>query len=60
MEILRIFGIIYLILGFLYATYIFLFAWDEWYKFPINLILGPLVMVLTGFEVIRKDKHRKF
>ena len=59
MIILEIIGWLYLIIGFIYATYILLFAWDAWYLFPINVIFGPITLVLNFISVLKEESNRK-
>ena len=56
MVILNIIGILYLILGFVYAVYILLWGADPWYFFPINVLGGP-IMVVYIIYLTRKDKR---
>ena len=56
---LKIVGIVYLILGFIYAVYIAKQGTDRWYMFPFNVVFGPLVVVyivyitITGKKILR-------
>ncbi len=45
MIALKIFLTIYLILGFIYASYILIKGTDRWFWFPINIVLGPLMVI---------------
>ncbi len=36
---------IYLVIGFIYAIYIWLFAGDPWYSIPVNIVGGPFIIV---------------
>lgn len=49
------FLIVYALIGFVYATYILLFAGDLWYAFPINMLFGPVYIV----QVILKYRRLK-
>jgi fumarate reductase subunit C len=46
---------IYLIIGFLYATYILFFGGDRWYLYPINFIFGPIVLIYNLISTLKKD-----
>lgn len=48
-----IFVYIYLILGFIYALYIFLFASDGLLAFPINMLAGPVVVLYVTYKTLR-------
>jgi hypothetical protein len=48
---------IYLVIGFIYALWIFLFGYDRWYVFPINWLLGPPVLVMMAYFVITGKKN---
>ncbi|MBI2414342.1 HAD family phosphatase [candidate division WWE3 bacterium] len=47
---LNMFLIFYLAVGFIYASYILLFAGDLWYAFPINMLFGPVYIVQVIFK----------
>lgn len=53
MQLLLILGAIYLVIGFLYALYILLFAGDEWYWFPINILGGPITLVIIIYKTFQ-------
>lgn len=42
----------YLIIGFIYAMYILLFAGDGWAALPINMLFGPVYIVWEIFKAI--------
>ncbi|MFA5776571.1 MAG: hypothetical protein WC988_03405 [Patescibacteria group bacterium] len=54
---ITIFLSVYLIIGFIYALWIFFFGYDRWYWFPINWLLGPPVMVMMAYFVITGKKN---
>lgn len=56
-DVLAILLAIYLIVGFLYALWIFLFAYDKWYWFPINWLLGVPVILLNLYFVLTKKRN---
>ncbi|EKD96094.1 MAG: hypothetical protein ACD_24C00190G0003 [uncultured bacterium] len=56
MIILETFLILYLLFGFLYALYILLFAGDAWYWFPINMVGGPIVVIIITIKTLRGKK----
>lgn len=56
MPILMIVAIVYLIVGFIYAVYILLFAGDVWYWFPVNLVLGPIFILTALIAEIRRPR----
>ncbi len=45
MDFLKWLVAVYLIVGFVYAFYIFLFAGDKWYWFPVNVAGGPIALL---------------
>jgi hypothetical protein len=50
---------VYLVIGFGYALYIFLFGHDKWYLFLINTMFGPFVLgwaAITSLIELRKIK----
>jgi len=53
MQLLIILGAIYLFIGFLYALYILLFAGDEWYWFPVNMIGGPVALLYIIYKTFQ-------
>lgn len=57
MQVLTIFLIVYAVIGFVYACYILLFAFDKWYWFPINFVFGPIVIVFHAYNVLVKGKE---
>lgn len=52
-----IFGLIYLVIGFIYAFYILISEIDPWYLFPINMIGGPVVLVYNFFKFLVLKKR---
>ncbi|MFC1625006.1 hypothetical protein ACFL15_01415 [Patescibacteria group bacterium] len=54
MLALKIFIILYLIAGFIYALYLLVIKSSEWYWLPINIIGGPIIILYTLYFVIRK------
>lgn len=57
MVLLEIIGAIYLLIGFVYATYVLLFAGDYWYWFPVNMIFGPIVILYNAYRTAKKPKR---
>jgi len=53
---LKIFLIIYLILGFIYAFYIAIKGTDKWVWFPVNIIFGPVTVLYLIYITIRGKK----
>ncbi len=51
MDILTTILQIYLGIGILYAIYILLFGYDHIYNFPINVLFGPITLVLNIIAV---------
>ena len=56
MVALKIFLIIYLILGFIYAAYILIKGTDKWFWFPINVVLGPLMVIYIFYISVTGKK----
>ncbi|HLD51529.1 hypothetical protein A3K34_04375 [candidate division WWE3 bacterium RIFOXYC1_FULL_40_10] len=57
MEILLLLLKIYLIIGFIYASYIFVNRLNRWYMFLIDILVGPLLLVYVVYAgVIKKRK----
>ncbi|MCA9301787.1 hypothetical protein H6802_02670 [Candidatus Nomurabacteria bacterium] len=49
---------IYLAIGLIYAIYLLLFTTELWYKFPLNVIIGPIGLVLnikSALKIRRKS-----
>ncbi len=53
---LKIFLLIYLILGFIYAVYIAIKKTDRWFWFPVNCIFGPITVVFLIYVTIKGKK----
>lgn len=53
MEVFKVLITIYLILGLIYAVFIATKKVDEWYWFPVNLILGPLTVLYLTYITLR-------
>lgn len=53
MEVFKVLITIYLILGLIYAVFIATKKVDEWYWFPVNLILGPLTVLYLAYITLR-------
>ncbi|OGC45889.1 hypothetical protein A3F07_00250 [candidate division WWE3 bacterium RIFCSPHIGHO2_12_FULL_38_15] len=56
MVILESIIILYFLFGFFYALYILLFAGDAWYWFPINMLGGPVVVIMIVLKTLRGKK----
>jgi hypothetical protein len=48
--------VIYLAIGFIYASYILLFGIDEWYKFPMNMLLAPIILPFNLYKAYKDSK----
>ena len=53
MSGLKLFLIIYLIVGFIYAVFIAIKGTDEWYWFPVNWLLGPITIVYLLIVIVK-------
>ena len=57
MIYLKVFLILYLIVGFGYAVYILLFAGDRWFWFPVNVFGWPFAFVYLAFAAFPVQKR---
>ena len=48
----------YLATGVAYAVYVYLYAKEAWYRFPINILFGPLVAIYLIYKTSRNEKIR--
>jgi len=53
MSGLKLFLIIYLIVGFIYAVFIAIKGTDEWYWFPVNWLFGPITIVYLLIVIVK-------
>ena len=58
MLLIELLTIIYLIIGLSYSVYILLNGYDRWYWAPINILLGPLIIVYSLYVIIRNKVIR--
>ncbi len=58
MLLIELFTIIYLIIGLSYSIYILLKGYDKWYWAPINVVLGPLIIVYSLYVIIKNKVIR--
>lgn len=57
-SILFIITLAYFLVGFIYALYILLFAGDGWLAFPVNMLFGPIYLLLVAKAALSpKIKH---
>jgi len=57
MLVLKILGLLYLILGFVYALYVHAIKSEtRWWLFPVNVIGGPLMVIYIVILSIRNKK----
>lgn len=54
MPILYLILKIYLVIGLIYAIYILLFGYDYIKNFPINILAGPVALILNVISVYRR------
>jgi cell division protein FtsW (lipid II flippase) len=55
--VLSIILAIYLIIGLIYALWIFFFGYDRWYNFPINWLFGLPALVMMIYFVVAGKKN---
>jgi len=55
MVVLLIVAVFYLLVGFFYAVYIAVLGVDPWYTFPINMLGGPVVLIIN-YLLAKKGK----
>ena len=56
MLALKIFLIIYLIFGFVYAVYVGLKGTDKIWWFPVNVLFGPITVVYIVYLSLKGKK----
>jgi beta-phosphoglucomutase len=57
MEILKTVAIIYLVIGFLYALYILLFAGDGWFSLFFNTLFGPVYFIKVVWDAFTRKSR---
>jgi len=46
-------GIVYLVIGFLHAAYLFVGGYSPWYMFLFDTVLGPPVLIYILIGVLK-------
>ncbi len=57
MVLLKILGIIYILIGVVYASYLLVKGIDPWYAFPINVIGFPFALIHNYLKVKESFKR---
>ena len=58
MLVLKVLGIIYLAIGFVYGIFTLIWGDDPWYSFPINVLGGPIAIFYNIYITLKTGGRR--